>query len=123
MEELGQNLRIEEEYRINSVDEQVNSSSKVHMVEEGKEAKQKNVLLWKGRCKGSRKGGVKRHYKVLRDNIHGITKSAIRCLARRGGVRRINGLIYEETQSVEDLLGECDLQQPLHTPSTQEGRW
>ncbi|KAK0599632.1 hypothetical protein LWI29_007129 [Acer saccharum] len=40
LEELGQHLRIEEEYRINSVDEQVNSSSKVHMVEEGKEAKQ-----------------------------------------------------------------------------------
>ncbi|KAI9197847.1 hypothetical protein LWI28_005520 [Acer negundo] len=40
LEELGQHLRIEDEYRINYVDEQFNSSSKVHMVEEGKEAKQ-----------------------------------------------------------------------------------
>uniref|UniRef100_A0A8R1DKY8 Histone H4 n=1 Tax=Caenorhabditis japonica TaxID=281687 RepID=A0A8R1DKY8_CAEJA len=36
--------------------------------------------------------------KVLRDNIQGITKPAIRRLARRGGVKRISGLIYEETR-------------------------
>ena len=41
------------------------------------------------------KGGAKRHRKVLRDNIQGITKPAIRRLARRGGVKRISGLIYE----------------------------
>ena len=35
--------------------------------------------------------------KVLRHNIQGITKPAIRRLARRGGVKRISGLIYEET--------------------------
>ena len=46
------------------------------------------------------KGGAKRHRKVLRDNIQGITKPAIRRLARRGGVKRISGLIYEETRSV-----------------------
>ena len=44
--------------------------------------------------------GVKRHRKVLRDNIQGITKPAIRRLARRGGVKRISGLIYEETRGV-----------------------
>ncbi|XP_076061412.1 histone H4-like [Oratosquilla oratoria] len=52
-----------------------------------------------GRGKGGKglgKGGAKRHRKVLRDNIQGITKSAIRRLARRGGVKRISGLIYEE---------------------------
>ncbi|KAK2867624.1 hypothetical protein Q8A67_025741 [Cirrhinus molitorella] len=48
-----------------------------------------------GRSKGLGKGGVKRHRKVLRDNIQGITKPAIRRLARRGGVKRISGLIYE----------------------------
>ncbi|XP_045071992.1 histone H4-like [Coregonus clupeaformis] len=37
---------------------------------------------------------------VLRDNIQGITKPAIRRLARRGGVKRISGLIYEETRGV-----------------------
>jgi len=34
--------------------------------------------------------------KVLRDNIQGITKPAIRRLARRGGVKRISASIYEE---------------------------
>ncbi|XP_044766877.1 histone H4-like [Coccinella septempunctata] len=46
------------------------------------------------------KGGAKRHRKVLRDNIQGITKPAIRRLARPGGVKRISGIIYEETRGV-----------------------
>ncbi|XP_063886291.1 histone H4-like [Scylla paramamosain] len=56
-----------------------------------------------GRIKGGNglgKGGAKRHRKVLRDNIQGITKPAIRRLARRGGVKRISCLIYEETRGV-----------------------
>ena len=56
-----------------------------------------------GRGKGGKglgKGGAKRHRKVLRDNIQGITKPAIRRLARRGGVKRISGLIYEEARVV-----------------------
>ena len=70
------------------------------------------------------KGGAKRHRKVLRDNIQvkclvwkfwgwncfdisveqGITKPAIRRLARRGGVKRISGLIYEETRGVLKVM-------------------
>ncbi|CAK8679477.1 unnamed protein product [Clavelina lepadiformis] len=57
-------------------------------------------FLSKTRGKGLGKGGAKRHRKVLRDNIQGITKPAIRRLARRGGVKRISGLIYEETRGV-----------------------
>ena len=56
-----------------------------------------------GRGKGSKglgKGAAKRHRKILRDNIQGITKPAIRRLARRGGVKRISGLIYEVTREV-----------------------
>jgi len=56
-----------------------------------------------GRGKGGKglgKGGAKRHRKVLRDNIQGITKPAIRRLACRGGVKRISGLNYEETRGV-----------------------
>jgi histone H4 len=49
--------------------------------------------------------GPKRR-KVLRDNIQGITKPAIRRLARRGGVKRISGLIYEETRGVLKLFLE-----------------
>ena len=37
---------------------------------------------------------------LVSDNIQGITKPAIRRLARRGGVKRISGLIYEETRGV-----------------------
>jgi histone H4 len=37
---------------------------------------------------------------ILRDNIQGITKPAIRRLARRGGVKRISAMIYEETRGV-----------------------
>ncbi|KAM4035440.1 histone H2B 1.1-like [Anomaloglossus baeobatrachus] len=68
-----------------------------HAVSEGTKAKMS------GRGKGGKglgKGGAKRHRKVLRDNIQGITKPAIRRLARRGGVKRISGLIYEETRGV-----------------------
>ena len=62
-----------------------------------------------GRGKGGKglgKGGAKRHRKVLRDNIQGITKPAIRRLARRGGIKRISGLIYEETRGVLKVLLE-----------------
>ncbi|XP_035699563.1 transcriptional regulatory protein AlgP-like [Branchiostoma floridae] len=61
------------------------------------------AYIMSGRGKGGKglgKGGAKRHRKVLRDNIQGITKPAIRRLARRGGVKRISGLIYEETRGV-----------------------
>ena len=51
-------------------------------------------------AKGLGKGGAKRHRHVLRDNIQGITKPAIRRLARRGGVKRLSGLIYEETRGI-----------------------
>ena len=44
--------------------------------------------------------GKKRHRKVIRDSIQGITKPAIRRLARRGGVKRISGLMYEETRGI-----------------------
>uniref|UniRef100_A0A1B8Y853 Histone H4 n=1 Tax=Xenopus tropicalis TaxID=8364 RepID=A0A1B8Y853_XENTR len=77
-----------------------------HAVSEGTKAVTKYTsanLRMSGRGKGGKglgKGGAKRHRKVLRDNIQGITKPAIRRLARRGGVKRISGLIYEETRGV-----------------------
>ena len=37
---------------------------------------------------------------MLTSGRRGITKPAIRRLARRGGVKRISGLIYEETRGV-----------------------
>ncbi|VAH28950.1 histone H4-like [Triticum urartu] len=62
-----------------------------------------------GRGKGAKglgKGGAKRHRKILRDNIEGITKPAIRRLARRGGVKRIAGLVYGETRGVLHIFLE-----------------
>ena len=62
-----------------------------------------------GRGKGGKgigKGGAKRHRKVLRDNIKGITKPAIRRLCRRGGVKRISQTIYEEIRGVLKLFLE-----------------
>jgi histone H4 len=49
--------------------------------------------------------------KILRDNIQGITKPAIRRLARRGGVKRISADIYEETRLnlklfLQSILGD-----------------
>jgi histone H2A/histone H4 len=65
---------------------------------------EKNLIVnMSGRGKGGKglgKGGAKRHRKVIRDSIQGITKPAIRRLARRGGVKRISGLIYEECRGV-----------------------
>ena len=51
--------------------------------------------------KGFGKVGAKRHAKkAIRETILGVTKPAIRRLARRGGVKRISSLIYDETRLV-----------------------
>lgn len=51
-----------------------------------------------GLGKGMAKGGGYRHKHILRNNIEGITKPAIRRLARRGGVKRLSGLVYDTTR-------------------------
>ncbi|KAK6515252.1 hypothetical protein TWF506_007595 [Arthrobotrys conoides] len=69
----------------------------------------------RGRGKGGKGLGTKgplRHRKVLRDNIQGITRPAIRRIARRGGVKRISASIYEEIRGViknylETILKSC----------------
>ena len=56
-----------------------------------------------GRGKGGKglgKGGAKRFRKGKAGTISGITKPAIRRLARRGGVKRISGGIYDEVRNV-----------------------
>lgn len=56
----------------------------------------------KGKGKGMGKGGRTRPMRHVewRDSIKGITKPAIRRLARRGGVKRMSGLIYDEVRTV-----------------------
>ena len=56
--------------------------------------------------KGLGKGGAKRHRKVPREKIQVITKPAIRRLACWGGVKRITGLIYEDTRGILKVLLE-----------------
>lgn len=54
-----------------------------------------------GKGKGFGKGGkmmARRHGKGIKDPMLGVTKPAIRRLCRRSGVKRINGLVYEETR-------------------------
>ncbi|KAK4543564.1 Histone H4 [Oleoguttula mirabilis] len=43
---------------------------------------------------------AKRHRKILRDNIQGVTKGDIRRMARRGGVKRISAGIYDGVRTV-----------------------
>lgn len=50
---------------------------------------------------GSGKSGMKRYRKVIRNGfVPHLNKPTIRRLARRGGVKRISGLIYDETRTV-----------------------
>ena len=69
-----------------------------------------------GKGLGKGKKGPKR-YRNSKPNIMGVTKPAIRRLARRGGVKRISGNIYEETRGtlkvflenvVRDAVTYCD---------------
>ena len=50
--------------------------------------------------KGGGKGDMKRMRKVLKDSITGITRPVMCRLARRGGVRRIAGLVYDDIRGV-----------------------
>ena len=49
---------------------------------------------------GGKAGKAKRPRNILRDAVRGVTKPAIRRLARRGGVKRISAGMYEETRVV-----------------------
>ncbi|KNG47053.1 histone-fold-containing protein [Stemphylium lycopersici] len=58
-----------------------------------------------GKGKGLGKGSLKRHMKIQRDNIYGVTKGDIRRLARRGGVKRISATLYDDVrQALKERL-------------------
>lgn len=66
----------------------------------------------KGVGKGVGKRGVfsRRHAKSVKSSLDGVTKASIRKLARRGGVKRLSSLIYDETRKVlvdflKDVIG------------------
>ncbi len=55
--------------------------------------------------KGVGKVGIKRsNKKTSRASIEGITKPAIRRLARRGGVKRISSFIYDDSRQVLKVM-------------------
>merc|ERR1712000_42629 len=70
--------------------------------------------------KGLGKGGAKRHRRILRDNVQGITKPCIRRLARRGGVKRLSGFIYEEVRGCLKMFLEAVLRDAI--TYTEHGR-
>jgi len=49
---------------------------------------------------GDAKGASSRMKKGTADKNRGVTKGGIRRLARRGGVKRISGMVYEELRVV-----------------------
>ncbi|KAH8605998.1 hypothetical protein ERJ75_001560800 [Trypanosoma vivax] len=53
----------------------------------------------KGKKSGEAKGSQKRQKKILRENVRGITR-APSAASRRGGVKRISGVIYDEVRGV-----------------------
>ena len=62
-----------------------------------------------GRGKGEKglgKGGAKRHREVLRDDIQEVARPEVRRLARRGGVKRVSGLICERIGGVLEVFVE-----------------
>lgn len=56
--------------------------------------------------KGLGKGGAMRHRMIKKNNIYGVTKPAIRRLARRGGVKRLSSTVYEDTRAVLKMFLE-----------------
>ena len=59
-----------------------------------------NGIKSTGKGKGGKSYGAKRVKRTSKEVILGITKPAIRRLARRGGVKRISHQIYEETRTI-----------------------
>ena len=79
----------------------LNAMRSSSVVGKGLELREAEVI---GRSKVPGKCCVKRPRNILRDDTQGITKLTIKRLARRGGVMRIRGLIYEEEVEDESFL-------------------
>ena len=71
-----------------------------------------------GKGKGSGKMMAKRH--LTKQAEEGITKPAVRRLARRGGIKRINGYFYDEIKGLLKIWLENKLQ--MATTYTKHAR-
>jgi histone H4 len=64
---------------------------------------------------GMGKGGAKRHRKARKPAIEGMSKNEIKRLARRAGVSRIGGKVYEEVRNqAQNFLDELLFKTLLH---------
>jgi len=73
------------------------------------------------RHKGIGKGGAKRTRKQTKDIPQGISASAIRKLARRGGVKRMSKMVYSEVRNaLKDFLHKVLKDTVLYTESAQK---
>ena len=70
--------------------------------------------------KGFGKVGGKRHRKRGHEALLGVTDPAIQRLARRGGCKRVSGMIYDETRQVVDTYLKSAVQ--FATICTQHGK-
>lgn len=50
--------------------------------------------------KSAAKSSTKRMKKTVSSGVAGVTRGSIRRLARRGGVKRISGAVYEDVRAV-----------------------
>ena len=57
-------------------------------------------VVYKKRQKGTANGGAKSHRKNRKTPLQGITAAAIRKIARRGGCKRMSGLVYDVARNV-----------------------
>ena len=97
------------------VNEPINNESIIINEPIIKESINNHIILDRNKGNGIGSGRTKNRHRTIHsnNNIQGITKLAIRRLARRGGVKRISGLIYEETRGVlkiflENVIRVCN---------------
>ena len=81
------------------------SSPLVHRRGDVNEAIQAVAVPQLGQGGARRTSGAKRHRKVRRDNIK-VTTKPVRRLARRGGVNRTSGLVYDQEKRIIDIAHE-----------------
>jgi histone H4 len=69
---------------------------------------------------GKGKGGAKRHRKMVKPAIEGMSNNEIRRLARRAGVKRIGGGVYESVRKMtQNFLDDVLFKTLIHVEHRQ----
>ena len=72
--------------------------------------------------KAKKQGGARRHRKVLRDNIQGITREHIQLLAARAGITALSELCHEELRGVLKVFMEKSIRQMVNSVEHRRSR-